>query len=330
MPLVRNTDFEWLTGTSLENFRNDLVEVVPRTPIPMDEKDGYGWFENAKLNLSMNIGRGEHHFAPHMAGKLFRFAKIRAALAEPSLMISSAKSGKVVLQERACGVELPFGPGVDVFHHVDHIDYEPHLVADGCVDVTVLTIGESVLAKFLGRDLSLALLEKIGIAAINTAKTACIPQPISSVLQSSLQHRASGRTRTFFLQAQVLEYLSLLAEHLLVENVNAGSTLSRDDAVRSLHDNLLRHPGKLPSQEKLSRDYGMSAKTLNDGFKAIYGQTIAAFLLDYRLETAHRAIAHSNVELKVLSNNLGYSHVNNFAAAFKKKFGYAPGKVRKN
>ncbi|NTW85245.1 MAG: AraC family transcriptional regulator, partial [Holophagaceae bacterium] len=33
--------------------------------------------------------------------------------------------------------------------------------------------------------------------------------------------------------------------------------------------------------------------------------------------------------MKALAANLGYSHVNNFIYAFKKKFGYPPGSVRK-
>jgi len=33
--------------------------------------------------------------------------------------------------------------------------------------------------------------------------------------------------------------------------------------------------------------------------------------------------------MKVLAARLGYSHVNHFIAAFKKKFGYPPGSLRK-
>lgn len=47
------------------------------------------------------------------------------------------------------------------------------------------------------------------------------------------------------------------------------------------------------------------------------------------MQQAHEAILKSDVALKQLSERLGYSHVSNFSAAFKQRFGYAPGSLRK-
>ena len=51
--------------------------------------------------------------------------------------------------------------------------------------------------------------------------------------------------------------------------------------------------------------------------------------MTHRLEAAHAAIQSSDVPLKKLAERLGYAHFNHFNAAFKKKFGYPSGSLRK-
>ena len=87
--------------------------------------------------------------------------------------------------------------------------------------------------------------------------------------------------------------------------------------------------GKFPTIDSLSAQFGRSAHSLNDEFKSEYGESIFNFILNHRLNSAHEAIKNTNVPLKQLADKLGYTHVSNFRAAFKNKFGYSPGKLRK-
>ncbi len=73
--------------------------------------------------------------------------------------------------------------------------------------------------------------------------------------------------------------------------------------------------------------YGMSARWLNDSFAWEYGQTIFAFITDHCLNESHAAILEGNLEIKMSSARLSYSHVNHFTIAFKKKFGYPPARA---
>ena len=68
---------------------------------------------------------------------------------------------------------------------------------------------------------------------------------------------------------------------------------------------------------------------LDEAFRKRFGLSIYAFVSDHRLVEAHAALARTDIPMKALAANLGYSHVNNFIYAFKKKFGYPPGSVRK-
>lgn len=100
--------------------------------------------------------------------------------------------------------------------------------------------------------------------------------------------------------------------------------------IRDLKEHLLNLEGRLPTLGQLGTDFGLSAKQLNIEFKAEFGQSIFEYVTANRLEQAHEALLQSSIPMKVLSQRLGYSHVNHFITAFKRKFGYPPGSLRRN
>ncbi len=71
------------------------------------------------------------------------------------------------------------------------------------------------------------------------------------------------------------------------------------------------------------------ARVLNNGFKEIYGCSINTYISGQRLDSAHEVLVKSDIPMKTLAVNLGYSHVNHFITAFRKKFGYSPGSLRR-
>jgi DNA-binding response OmpR family regulator len=105
--------------------------------------------------------------------------------------------------------------------------------------------------------------------------------------------------------------------------------LKSAERARAIHQQLINTKGKLPTIEELATQYACSARTLNDEFAAEYGQPIYPCLTEYRFKQAHAIIQHTSTPLKTLAENFGYTHVNHFNAAFRKKFGYAPGQLRK-
>jgi AraC-like DNA-binding protein len=50
---------------------------------------------------------------------------------------------------------------------------------------------------------------------------------------------------------------------------------------------------------------------------------------EQRLDQAYDALMTTDVPIKLIAVNLGYSHVNHFSNAFRKKFGYPPGSLRR-
>ena len=52
-------------------------------------------------------------------------------------------------------------------------------------------------------------------------------------------------------------------------------------------------------------------------------------MMKFRLAQAHSALVQSAVSIKQLAARLGYAHVSNFAIAFKRRYGYPPGSLRR-
>ncbi|MGI9211733.1 MAG: response regulator transcription factor [Methylococcaceae bacterium] len=100
--------------------------------------------------------------------------------------------------------------------------------------------------------------------------------------------------------------------------------------VLMVRDYLMQREGKLPRLNALASQFGLSARGMNEAFIQEYGQSISAFINDYRLTQAHAALMQSDTPMKQLAARLGYSHVNHFINAFKRKFGYSPGSLRKS
>lgn len=99
--------------------------------------------------------------------------------------------------------------------------------------------------------------------------------------------------------------------------------------MRLLHDYLMQTEGKLPGLGALAQRFGRSARWLDNEFEREYGKTIYAFICEVRLDEAHAALIEGNLPIKQVSLRLGYSHVNHFTTAFRRKFGYPPGSLRR-
>jgi hypothetical protein len=61
------------------------------------------------------------------------------------------------------------------------------------------------------------------------------------------------------------------------------------------HDELLEVRGKFPLLDDLAIHYGLWAKTLDDGFKKIFGLTGYVLIADHRLNQGHIVVQDSDL-----------------------------------
>jgi AraC-like DNA-binding protein len=147
-------------------------------------------------------------------------------------------------------------------------------------------------------------------------------------LHEAIDDRYSSQIKCCFAQAKSLEYLTNLC-HLKHEKLISTKKRSGKKIVSQLYKYLIESSDKFPTMLDLAEKFGGSAQSLNSEFISEYGMSIYSFIQDYRMQQAYDAILRTDIALKQLSLRLGYSHVNNFSAAFKRKYGVAPGSIRK-
>ena len=182
----------------------------------------------------------------------------------------------------------------------------------------------------IGKDDADNILHALSLVEIPSSHVVAIPAHITSLVHSCMPDHLTGKIGVLFTQARVLDYLCALADYLLSSVKSDGLNVSEKKLIQKMHDELSESSGKVPAINELSLKYGKPGKVLNQGFKELYGMSIFKFISELRLTKAHDALLQTDIPMKTLAINLGYSDVNHFIYAFGKKFGYTPGSLRKN
>jgi AraC-like DNA-binding protein len=163
------------------------------------------------------------------------------------------------------------------------------------------------------------------------------PQPLHlnlalhQAIQEVLKCRFQGPLKKLFLYSKALEILILQAEAFEQHLAQAPRTVrSEYDQERLLfaRDYLIQHLHLPPSLPELARIAGLNEFKLKRGFKEQFGQTVFGYLADFRLQEARAQLIEGQKTASELAFELGYSSLQHFSAAFKKKFGVSPRGVR--
>ena len=112
-----------------------------------------------------------------------------------------------------------------------------------------------------------------------------------------------------------------LAEHSLSE---------QEKTFLEIHDYLVSHLDQRITIEELSRRFLMNTTTLKNGFKAVYGTSIAAHIREHRLEAAAELLLRTDRSVHEIALSVGYSSQSKFSAAFFERFHTYPLDYRKS
>ncbi|MFZ4614790.1 MAG: helix-turn-helix transcriptional regulator [Rectinemataceae bacterium] len=332
--MTRNpTDWtiEWLTGTGAGplNFGEGWPDRE-KCPVPLPESVGTGSLELYHLGQGMDIVRAHASFKAEFAGRILPAALVKGHLPEPLFSIHETRVGRIIYREQTIGSELLLEKERCIFMHSDSLNFEMDVEATKDVEFTMITIGISALEGLFGLNAADSLLNALKIKTRPSAVTRVLPLVLNQILDETLPRSLNGRMRILFSQAKTLEYLCALTKHLN-DRPDPKDTDSQVKAIMTeLHMELLGHEGKVPLLSELAERYAMSARTLNDEFRKCFGQTIYAFVANHRLAEAHIALERTDLPMKTIAANMGYSHVNHFISAFRKRYGFPPGSLRRH
>ena len=153
---------------------------------------------------------------------------------------------------------------------------------------------------------------------------------LQNCINAILRYNFAGKLQRMFFYSKTIEMLVLQAESFDKTLNQQKAYLKKDyDKERILfaRDYLIKNLDCPPTLTELSRIAGINEYKLKRGFKESFNQTVFEYLSEVRLETARIDLLERNKSITEIAFQLGYSSLQHFSAAFKKKFGVSPNKV---
>lgn len=136
--------------------------------------------------------------------------------------------------------------------------------------------------------------------------------------------------RLTYLKLKILEIFAYLKDAPLIHFLHAPKRLSRKNedkielVVSFIRENLDEHY----TIEDLASKLDMSATLLKKCFKTAYGESIYAYLKNYRMKIAAEYLAKDELPIFEIANRVGYINSSKFTAAFKQVIGQTPKEYR--
>jgi AraC-like DNA-binding protein len=146
-----------------------------------------------------------------------------------------------------------------------------------------------------------------------------------SVISDILHSVFVPEFKAAYLTTKVAELLIvILSAQVIDDSLKKWSEQDRA-AFEKVRDLLSKNFKRTYSIEELSVVAGMNRTKLQSGFKSLFNKTIYTFALDLKMDQAKTLLTNDHhLSLKEIASMVGYSHVNHFSAAFKKKFEISP------
>jgi AraC-like DNA-binding protein len=302
-------------------------------PYALPPDVGEAWAESLALRDGIVLFRAVHALDPSPPGQLVSLMDAHTSPEEPIFNAQVWLSGLGCHREYWHGgdqppVDIVAGPGRDTFRL--HREWQAKVLVEGGVtsEMRSVIVPEAMLRSLLGEDAAQHLLNALGLGSARPTVVRPMPLHVSTSLREAMSGQFSGAARKLYAQARVLDYLAELHRHVSSEKT-LHKERSHHKRIKELQHYLIHLEGRMPTLSDLASEFGLSARRLNEEFTAEYGQSIFNFVTEHRLEQAHASLLAGTTPLKVLATRLGYSHVNHFITAFRRKFGYPPGSLRR-
>ena len=153
------------------------------------------------------------------------------------------------------------------------------------------------------------------------------------VLNQMFHYGLHSSLEKLYLKGKVYELLSLYFNKSNNDNAQKCPFLEDEanvEKVRKAKKLIIENMVDPPSLNDLSDKVKLPLQHLKDGFKQIYGETVFAYLFNYKMEYARKLLVSKKYNITETSFEVGYSTPSHFIVAFKKKFGSTPKKYVSN
>ena len=135
-----------------------------------------------------------------------------------------------------------------------------------------------------------------------------------------------GAIKRMYLQGKVFELLAMHLDAIASDPRRVSSRLKPATISRLHHarDILTRQLENPPSLSELAQQVGVSERTLQRGFRELFGATAFQYLQTLRMEQAEQLLRSREMRVSEVAHAVGYLHLGHFTQAFKRRFGITP------
>jgi len=163
-------------------------------------------------------------------------------------------------------------------------------------------------------------------------KNPCYITPeMQDIIHEILECPFDESSRQFYFDLKVREYLYVMLEHTYNRPpARYRFTPYEIACIIKAHKILLEDLSKKPlSLRMLSKAVAINEFKLKAGFKQLFGLSVFDCLQEARMQKARELLLSTNQPLKQICVLSGYPRMTNFITAFRKRFGYTPGSLRR-
>jgi len=157
--------------------------------------------------------------------------------------------------------------------------------------------------------------------------------PAAQFISLSMHNAMNDMIACSFTEGLKEMYLKAKATELLTLVIASAGRNLQQSAIKNEYDRerilfareyLLQHMEHPPSLPQLALVSGINEFKLKRGFKEIFNHTIYGYLSDAKLELAKAALDQKKKTVGEIAFELGYSSIQHFSKAFRKKYGVPP------
>jgi AraC-like DNA-binding protein len=188
----------------------------------------------------------------------------------------------------------------------------------------LLFFGADVLSRFLSTELleSLPLTNDQAILKLNTSTA--IREYFSSL--TSVYGPLDNNQQLLILKLlELLHLLDINDDGSLRQSLRA---IQKGGSKRNLKRLMEQFALSDLSAKEIAALSGRSISTFNRDFKAVYNTTPKQWLIERRLQHAHKMLSQQRCSVTKAATEAGYSNISHFIAAFKKKYGITPHQIK--
>jgi AraC-like DNA-binding protein len=134
-----------------------------------------------------------------------------------------------------------------------------------------------------------------------------------------------------YLRIKVMELLMALCKMKSTDTLTDKPYFKRShvEKVKAVKEYLCEHTDNKITLQGLAVQFAIPAAILKDCFKAMYGQSLYAFIKQFRLQKAAHLLKTTEQSITYIAGEIGYENPSKFTAAFKNRFTVTPFQYRK-